>query len=294
MVPKHRAQVLERVIVPGAELWTATTGSGPALVLAHGGPGMWDYMGPVAEMVDDLVTVHRYDQRGSGRSLALPPYDLADFIADLEALREHWGHHNWVVGGHSWGAQLALLYAGRHPQRVAGLVLLSTSGMVEPDAEVRRRALDRRLGAAGRSRWAELSERLVADPADEAADQELTRLGWSAEFSRPEAGEAFADELIESKFEVDQEVSRALVAQRGQWLRDPAIRDAVLALNVPALVVQGAADLRPSAPAEELAHSLQRGELLLVPEAGHLPWLERPETVRSALREFLAGLAGAA
>jgi len=288
MFPERRAQVLERVTVPGADLWTVTSGSGPPLVLAHGGPGMWDYMGPVAEMVEDLVTVHRYDQRGSGRSVADPPYHLADFIGDLEVLREHWRHERWVVGGHSWGAQLALLYAGRYPLRVAGLILISTSGLVEADAESRRQAMEQRLGAAGASRLAELYGRLAADPDDAAADHELTRLMWSTEFSRPEAGVAFADQLLESNFQINQAVSRALVAQRGQWLRDGVTRDTLVGLDVPALVVQGTADLRSSEPAQDLAHSLQRGELVLVPEAGHFPWLERPEVLRPALRRFLA------
>jgi len=286
----RRAQVLERVAVPGANLWTVTSGSGLPLVLAHGGPGMWDYMGPVAEMVEDLVTVHRYDQRGSGRSAAHPPYHLAEFITDLEALREHWRHERWVVAGHSWGAQLALLYAGRYPARVAGLILISTSGLVEADAGSRRRAVEQRLGAAGASRLAALSERLAADPDDAAADQELTRLVWSTEFSRAEAGAAFADEVLKSNFQINQEVSRALVAQRGQWLRDAVTSDTLAGLDVPALVVQGTADLRPSEPAEDLAHSLQRCELLLVPEAGHFPWLERPEVLRQALRRFLVSL----
>ena len=254
---------------------------------------MWDYTGPVAEMVDDLVTVHRYDQRGSGRSPAPPPYDLSDFVADLEVLRRHWGHERWIVGGHSWGAQLVLLYAGRHPQQVAGLLLLSTSGLVEPDVEARHRAVERRLGVPGTRRLAALSERLAADPGDLAADRELTRLAWSAEFARPEAGEAFADELLGSDFEIDQEVSRALLAQRGQWLSDAAIRDTILRLDVPALVVFGAGDLRPSTPARELAQSLRRAELLLVPAAGHFPWLERPDVLRPALRQFLAGVEGA-
>ena len=52
----------------------------------------------------------------------------------------------------------------------------------------------------------------------------------------------------------------------------------------PALVVQGTADMRPSEPAEDLAHSLRRGELLLLPEAGHFPRLDRPEVLRQALR----------
>ena len=101
---------------------------------------------------------------------------------------------------------------------------------------------------------------------------------------------AFADELLESDFQIDTEVSGSLVAQRGQWLREAVIRGTVARLAAPALVVQGTADLRPSEHAEELARSLPRGELLLVPEAGHFPWLERPDAVRSALRRFLAGL----
>ena len=55
-------------------------------------------------------------------------------------------------------------------------------------------------------------------------------------------------------------------------------------------MVQGTEDLRPSEPAEDLGHSLDRGDLLLVPEAGHFPWLERPEVLCKALRRFLASL----
>jgi len=71
-------------------------------------------MAPVAEMVEDLALVHRYDQRGSGRSRSDGPFDVASFVADLEALRRHWRHDRWLVGGHSWGANLALFYALAH------------------------------------------------------------------------------------------------------------------------------------------------------------------------------------
>lgn len=59
---------VEIVNVPGSALWTACQGHGPALVCCHGGPGLWDYLEPVAAMVDDLATVYRYDQRSCGRS----------------------------------------------------------------------------------------------------------------------------------------------------------------------------------------------------------------------------------
>src|SRR5687767_1759732 len=88
----------ELVEVNGVRLWTARQGCGPPLVLLHGGPGLWDDFADLAAMVADLVTVHRYDQRGCGRSMAVPPYDVATFVADLEALRVRWGHPRWIVG----------------------------------------------------------------------------------------------------------------------------------------------------------------------------------------------------
>ena len=56
----------------GAQLrtWTA----GPVIpqrlpvVMVHGGPGVPDYLAPVAGIVEDLCLVHRYDQRGTGGS----------------------------------------------------------------------------------------------------------------------------------------------------------------------------------------------------------------------------------
>lgn len=151
---------IEYVDVPGASLWTAWQGAGPGLVLCHGGPGMWDYLAPVADMVDDLATTYRYDQRACGRSRGKPAYDLTTAAADLEALRAHWGLSRWVVAGHSWGATLALAYCLRHPARAAGLLYLSGAG-IDPawHAEYRanRAAL---LGPEGQRRLADLAERL--------------------------------------------------------------------------------------------------------------------------------------
>ncbi|MEU8022838.1 MULTISPECIES: alpha/beta fold hydrolase [Micromonospora] len=56
----------------GTRLRTWTTGAtNPQtlpLVMLHGGPGIRDYLAPVAGIVDDRCLVHRYDQRGTGGS----------------------------------------------------------------------------------------------------------------------------------------------------------------------------------------------------------------------------------
>jgi len=50
------------------QLWTSTQGQGVPIVLNHGGPGGYDHLEPLAGLIDDVALVHRYDQRGSGRS----------------------------------------------------------------------------------------------------------------------------------------------------------------------------------------------------------------------------------
>ena len=113
------------VDVSGAQLWTTVSGTGPAMVLCHGGPGHFDTLGPIADMVKDLVTVYRYDQRASGRSTGMPPFTVDGFVDDLEELRRHWGIDQLIVGGHSWGANLALAYCLKHPTKVKALVYIS-------------------------------------------------------------------------------------------------------------------------------------------------------------------------
>ena len=55
----------------GVRLWTVSQGVGDPVVHCNGGPGLADYLEPVAAMIDDFCRVIRFDQRGSGRSVKL-------------------------------------------------------------------------------------------------------------------------------------------------------------------------------------------------------------------------------
>jgi proline iminopeptidase len=97
----------------------------PAIAL-HGGPG-----GGLSPEMRRFFDPQRYrivmmDQRGCGRST--PHAELRenttwDLVADIERVREKLGIAKWLVFGGSWGSTLALAYAAKHPERVAGLVL---------------------------------------------------------------------------------------------------------------------------------------------------------------------------
>ena len=96
---------------------------------ATGGPGGYDYLSPIADMISNLCQVVRYDQRGSGRSQPVGPYDVSTFVDDLEGLRRHFNFERWVVGGHSWGAGLALAYAVRFPTRTTAVLHIAGTGI---------------------------------------------------------------------------------------------------------------------------------------------------------------------
>lgn len=118
----------------GARIWTIQTGQGFPVMLCNGGPGCCDYLEPVAEMLEDSATVIRFEQRGCGRSDSAPPYDIKTCLADLENIRRYYNIDRWIIGGHSWGADLALFYALEHTSHVAGLVCMA-GGRVHNDRE---------------------------------------------------------------------------------------------------------------------------------------------------------------
>ena len=240
--------VPELVDVPGAPLWTASQGAGVPLVLCHGGPGLSDNLQPVAAIVDDL-----------------------------EALRAHWGHESWVVGGHSWGASLALFAALAHPERTLGVVYLAGTGL--------------RWGwheSAHQLRMARLTEAERAELADPADMERFLRLMWTTDFAERARADAVLDRAPLYAFPRDERVFRAAsVSQRAKL--EAGIEDAVGRLDVPVLVVHGAEDAGPSR-AREVADRAPRGRYVEIAGAGHSPWLERPDVLREALRGFLAEL----
>jgi proline iminopeptidase len=102
------------------------TRAGVPVIFLHGGPGSGAQHGH--RTLFDASRYHAilFDQRGAGRShpyLSTEANTTAHLVADIEAIREHFGIERWFVVGGSWGSTLALRYAQTHPKRVCGMVL---------------------------------------------------------------------------------------------------------------------------------------------------------------------------
>lgn len=287
MTPAEAKLATEFVVASGASLWTESVGSGVPLALAHGGPGLSNNLQPVAAMVQDMARVHLYDQRGSGRSPGGGPFDVDTFVADLEAMRAHWGHERWIVGGHSWGAALALFYALAHPERTLGVIYLSgTSIHWGFQDRVRAERMDR-LTPGEREELERLGELL--ENGGTRADQDMfLKLMWSTDFATREAASVLDREPL-YEFPRVGAVARAVQEDWKAHL-DVGIEDDLRRLRVPVLVLHGEGDPDPVG-AREVAELAPFGEWAPLPAAGHSPWLEQAAAMRARLREFIRPLA---
>lgn len=104
---------------------SGTPGAKPVVFL-HGGPG-GGFSASHRQLFDPArYDVTLFDQRGCGRSLphaCLEANTTWHLVADIERLREKFGHDTWQVFGGSWGSTLALAYAETHPERVSELIV---------------------------------------------------------------------------------------------------------------------------------------------------------------------------
>lgn len=108
-------------------LHVGVTGSGPDVLVLSGGPGCVHYL-EQDEIAPRGMRAWYPEPRGVGRSEG-GPHTIAQAVTDLEVVRRAAGVDEWVVLGHSWGADLAVRYALDHPSRVSSVVAVAPHGL---------------------------------------------------------------------------------------------------------------------------------------------------------------------
>lgn len=258
----------------------------PPVVLVHGGPGLWDYLAPVAALVDDLTAVYRYDQRGCGSSDPSLDQSFDRHVTDLDKLRSALGLRRWAVVGHSFGATLALAYAWSYPDHISHLCYLSGVGVGDwHTAYEQERA--RRLTDEQRDELASLENRERSD----AEERRFRALAWVTDHGDTANAARWAMEDAESRRPINYAANRLLTAETRSWTDADVVAKA-RAIRCPTLVLHGERDPRPASSALELAAEIKSSTSLVVQGAGHHPWREDANAVRAALRALLVRAAG--
>lgn len=259
-----------------------TTGSGHPLVLCHGGPGLWDYLAPLGRLLADRFLVHRYDQRGCGQSTGDGPFTIAQFVADLEALRRALGHETWWAGGHSWGAELVLRYALAYPGRVRGVIYVCGTGIGDGFRAPYRAEMRRRL-AGDFPRWQYLHDKQDRTDAEE---REFCLLQWRPDHAPGPDAARLAASMWDPRRRVNLRCNRELAADRSR--DEPELVRRCAQFTRPVLILHGAGDPRPVWATDSLVQALPEARRSVIEDAGHLPWLEQPQAVAEVIRGFRA------
>jgi pimeloyl-ACP methyl ester carboxylesterase len=248
-------------------------GTGLPVVLLHAFPfdrTMWaPQLGPLSAagfrvIAPDLPEFGDSTPGGDVITIERAADVVADFLDALHITRA-------VVGGLSMGGYVALAFARRHPQRLAGLILADTKAAPDDDeAKARRDDLIAAVNAGGPVAAADaLLPKVVSDRTRE---------------KNPAAVETLRQIAL-------RQTSAGVIA--GLYaLRDrPDAAPGLPSVAVPTLVLVGEFDtVTPPLAAARLSGTIRKSELVHVPGTGHISNVENPEAFNAAVVAFLKKL----
>jgi pimeloyl-ACP methyl ester carboxylesterase len=228
----------------------------------------------VAPLVAAGARVVLWDYRGHGRSespRAPEAYSMDRVVDDLGCVLDATAPGRAVLGGLSFGGLASLHYVLRHPERVAGLVLVGSGpGFKNADAQ---------------ARWAEMVERTAAFLETHGLESFLaSRASLTLVGARPELPAA---RTAARAIAAQDPGGLALFGRRVTSLA-PSVIDELGRIEAPALVIVGEADEAFRRAAEVMAARLPRARHVVLPGVGHIANLEAEEAFNRLLCGFLA------
>lgn len=246
-------------------------GQGPAVVLVHGFPLDHRIWSDQIEGLSSQFRVIAPDLKGFGQSHSIEPFtidsmadELAQFLKAVDAVP-------CVLAGLSMGGYVGFSLARRYPEFLKGLIIVCSKAESDtPQAK------------EGRIAMAELARSQGAKPV---SDQMLPRmLSASALKTRPELVQRLCG-IMESC--PPETIANACLAMRGRADRT----DDLPRLKVPVQIILGEHDaIIPADMGKKMASACQRGECVLIPDAGHMAGLEAPAAVTAAIARFVDGI----
>ena len=267
-IPAHRTP--QMLSVPGGNIaFDDTGGDGPLVICV---PGMGDVREQYRFMTPLLVRaglrVVTMDLRGMGdSSVDWPDYSPAAVGGDIVAMVRHLGAPHAFIVGNSFAGGSAVWAATEAPDKIAGIVLIDPFVREHPIGILTRLELAIALHRPwGPALWGRYYRSLYKmDPPPDLEDYI-----------------AALKENIKQKGRF--EALKAMAAAR-----QTACEKRIPALKTPTLVVMGDADpdfVVPAAEADWLGQHLH-AQVLIVPNVGHYPHVEKPAVVAQAIVAFV-------
>lgn len=259
-----------------------TGGKGVPALLLHGGPGLPDYLEGLAAELGDIFTTIRYTQRGTSPATTTGPYTVESHMADALAVLDGFGlEQAWAIG-HSWGGHLALHLAVAHPERLHGVICISTLGATNDVLTEYRENLRRGLSDEQIARLDEIDA--LEEAGEETEEDALESFGtlWPQYFVDP--GSAPKSPI--RNFGLD--CSKDTFASIGEHFEAGTLAKGLRKVKLPVLFVHGINDPLPISTATETRKLVRGSKIARIPRCGHIPWLEQPGFTPRAIRGLFA------
>jgi 4,5:9,10-diseco-3-hydroxy-5,9,17-trioxoandrosta-1(10),2-diene-4-oate hydrolase len=254
----------KRIKVGSLNIRYFTGGQGDPLIIIHGGGDGARAWLRNAEELSRHYSVHIPDLPGFGHSQsANDRFHLSEYVAFIEDFSSTLGIKRFHLMGHSIGGGIALHYALKFPQKVKGLVLVSSWCLgIETALWVRllsHPALSRSLGEAG-----------IAV---------LKGVKWLARLFY--APFRFANPITRVKMDI----GKNMITLKGQTT---VLQDRLAELTMPTLLVWGAGDhIVPAAHAYAAAQLIPDCQLHIFEGCGHNVYRQRAGEFSQLLANFL-------
>ena len=290
----HRVKLATGVTL---NLASAGPGDGEPILFLHGFPESHRTWRHQLDGLADKYRVYAPDQRGfaaSDRPAGVENYETDRIVADVIALADSLGLDRFTLAGHDWGGAVAWTAALAHPQRVKRLIIVNAphplvfqKSLIEDEAQraasqyisfFRSPAAEAAIAGMGLENFL---DRVMLSHADATRLPPEERRHYLEDWAQPGVLTTMLNWYRASKMVVPapgEEASAPL------WTLAPFPK-----LKMPTLVVWGLKDsaLLP-VQLDGLHDLIEDLRLVTSPSAGHFITWEEPETVTSAIRDFMA------
>lgn len=262
-IDERTATLSNGVVLPYAE--TGRPGDSIPVVLVHAYVESWRYFEPVLRSLPPSVHAFVPTQRGH-RSVKGNPagYRISDFASDIVDFMDAVGTARAVLVGASSGGLVCQVVASGHPQRVAGLVLISSPVTLadKPGVSAMREIL------------------ALSDPINPRFVEQFVRAT-----SPDEMSEELVARLVDESLAIPAEVWKESFLGLLQAERPEALED----IHVPALLLCGSSDSIVREDQRVLLDRIPDTKLVVYERVGHGPHLAHPDRVAADLAEFVHG-----
>jgi proline iminopeptidase len=286
----------------GVVVYYKTVGQGDPLVIVHGGPGAsHDYLLPNLYALARTHKLVFIDERGSGRSPRLPDpalYTVENMAEDVEAVRQALGLGRISLLGHSYGGVVVEAYALKYQQNLSHLILGSTFASTQALNKALAR-MKEQMPAADRARLDALEKAGLfgkGQPWERGRyPEEYANLAWGPGYYPFLYGERPDANYVPSagNTTLSWELYRQMWGSHGEFVVDGNLvsveyLDQLSAIRVPTLILVGDHDQSDPAMSKEMQARIAGSQLVVLPNSGHMTFVDQPEAFQKAVNEFLA------